>query len=471
MSLTIFILLTINFALLCTMFYLQRKFPHTYVMWTIIITCFPLTGFIAYLFMGQGCRFITARKCRRKQAEDSTYIDFYNQDSNFYSNYKLPANVPTLAKYNYNHGKSPYTTKNKIDTFADNDTFFTKLLADIDKAEDSIRLEIYTFRNDEFGNKMRDILIAKAKSGVEVSILYDTLGSRKSSKMFFNALTLAGATIRRFNRNHFKLLCYSNAYRNRRNMFILDGKISYVGSAQISANSRNLNNKTKPWHDSVIRFEGEAVNYCTTRFYQDFNFASGKYHKLHLQPVDDTITASCPMQIAFDGPDVADYGINEAIIKAIHEAKERINIAITTYMPSKSLANAIRTAIKSGIEVNILVGKPINKFKYNMSMTNLTRLVGLGAKVYVYEGTIHDKLVLIDNFVGCVGNVDFDCNAMINNFNVCAFVYDVETNKQLTDNFNNLLANSTALGKDYLQTMSGWKRFWLKVAKCFNPTI
>ena len=140
-------------------------------------------------------------------------------------------------------------------------------------------------------------------------------------------------------------------------------------------------------------------------------------------------------------------------------------------MPSKSLANAIRTAIKSGIEVNILVGKPINKFKYNMSMTNLTRLVGLGAKVYVYEGTIHDKLVLIDNFVGCVGNVDFDCNAMINNFNVCAFVYDVETNKQLTDNFNNLLANSTALGKDYLQTMSGWKRFWLKVAKCFNPTI
>ena len=179
------IILLINIVLLFLMYYFQRKYVHTYILWTLIILAFPIVGFIFYLIFGQGCRFIQQKSGKRKQFEDKTYLDFYNQDGNFYSNYKLPNNVPALAKYNFNQGNAYYTQRNKVDLYANNKEFFESFLKDIENAQDSIRLEIYSFKSDEFGNRMRELLISKAKSGVEVSILYDALGSRKSSKLFF----------------------------------------------------------------------------------------------------------------------------------------------------------------------------------------------------------------------------------------------------------------------------------------------
>ena len=454
------------------MFCLQRKLPNTYILWSVVILCLPLIGFCVYLVFGQGCRLRSYRKGRNKAKEDKTYIDFYNQGNSFYTNYKLPANASCLVKYNYNNGIAPYTTKNKLETYANNDQFFSKFLTDIELAEDNIRLEVYSFKNDEFGNQLRDLLISKAKSGVEVSILYDSLGSRRSSRLFFNALTLAGATIRRFNRRHFRYLCYSNAYRNMRNMFLIDGKICYIGSAQLSTNSRRLNNKISDWHDGMIRLEGEAVNYCTTRFYQDFNFASGKYHKLHLQTFDEEIKGKNPVQVVFDGPDIENYSIFNAIIQAISNAKNSIYIATQNYMPNKALHNALRCALLSGINVNIVIGSVSScKWKHNVSMINLYSLEKLGAKVYVHDGVVNDKVVIVDSAVSVVGNVDIDINANVNNYNIASFVYDSTFNIKLIHNIDDLISNSETMGGCILYKTNAWNRFWMRFIKWLNPIV
>ncbi len=465
------IILLINIVLLFLMYYFQRKYVHTYILWTLIILAFPIVGFIFYLIFGQGCRFIQQKSGKRKQFEDKTYLDFYNQDGNFYSNYKLPNNVPALAKYNFNQGNAYYTQRNKVDLYANNKEFFESFLKDIENAQDSIRLEIYSFKSDEFGNRMRELLISKAKSGVEVSILYDALGSRKSSKLFFTALSLAGATVRRFNRKYLKSLSFSNSHRNKRNIFLLDGKIAYVGSVRLSNESNNANEKYSNWHDSVVRISGEAVNYCTTRFYQDFNYASGKYHKLTLQTFNEDLPHSA-VQVAFDGPDTKNYSILGAIIKAIYEAKSRIIIVTNSFIPNSNLMQAIRIAKKSGVRVQFVIGKMSQSpIKFCLTKINLSKLMKFGVEVYQYNGYINDKAVVIDDNMACIGNVELDANSLWNNFNLTAFMYDTVTVKKQIEIYQKLIDNCAECKVPYLATLNVWNRFWARVLQWLNPII
>ena len=403
------IILLINFVLLFLMYYFQRKYVHTYILWTLIILAFPIVGFIFYLIFGQGCRFIQQKSGKRKQFEDKTYLDFYNQDGNFYSNYKLPNNVPALAKYNFNQGNAYYTQRNKVDLYANNKEFFESFLKDIENAQDSIRLEIYSFKSDEFGNRMRELLISKAKSGVEVSILYDALGSRKSSKLFFTALSLAGATIRRFNRKYLKSLSFSNSHRNKRNIFLLDGKIAYVGSV---------------------------------------------------------------VQVAFDGPDTKNYSILGAIIKAIYEAKSRIIIVTNSFIPNSNLMQAIRIAKKSGVRVQFIIGKMSQSpIKFCLTKINLSKLMKFGVEVYQYNGYINDKAVVIDDNMACIGNVELDANSLWNNFNLTAFLYDTVTVKKQIEIYQKLIDNCAECKVPYLATLNVWNRLWARVLQWLNPII
>ena len=453
------------------MYYFQRKYVHTYILWTFVILAFPILGFVCYLLFGQGCRFIQQKNGKRKQKEDKTYLDFYNQESNFYSNYKLPNSAPSLAKYNFNQGNAYYTQRNKVDLYSNNKEFFEDFTKDIEKAQDSIRLEIYSFKSDEFGNRMRELLISKVKSGVEVSILYDALGSRKSSKLFFTALTLAGATVRRFNRKFFKSFSFSNAHRNKRNMFLLDGKIAYVGSVRFSNESNNANDKYLNWHDSMVRIEGETVNYCTTRFYQDFNYASGKYHKLTLHTFDEELPHSA-VQVAFDGPDTKNYSILSAIIKAIYDAKNRIIIVTNSFVPNSNLMQAIKFARQSGVKVQFVIGKMSqNPIKFCLTKLNLSKLLKFGVEIYQLNGYINDKAIVIDENLACIGSVELDSNSLWNNFNLTAFFYDTEVVKKQIEIYQNIINKCAVCKVPYLVTLNVWQRFWARILQWINPII
>lgn len=90
-------------------------------------------------------------------------------------------------------------------------------------AKHHIHLEYYTVRNDELGNKIRDLLVAKTGEGIEVRLLYDAVGSWKLSKHYLSDLTKAGVEVVPFFPVKLPFFNHKINFRNHRKIVVIAG--------------------------------------------------------------------------------------------------------------------------------------------------------------------------------------------------------------------------------------------------------
>ena len=98
----------------------------------------------------------------------------------------------TLTEFIRRSSSSPLTANNEVKLFINGEEKFPELLKALDKANKHIHLEYYIYENDITGNQIAEILIKKAKEGVEVRFLYDDFGSHGLGKSFIQKLNEAG---------------------------------------------------------------------------------------------------------------------------------------------------------------------------------------------------------------------------------------------------------------------------------------
>ena len=70
---------------------------------------------------------------------------------------------------------------------------FPAWLAAIEAARVRISLEMYIFSDDAIGRQFADALVAAARRGVEVRVLYDFVGCRDTPAEFFDRMRVARA--------------------------------------------------------------------------------------------------------------------------------------------------------------------------------------------------------------------------------------------------------------------------------------
>jgi len=179
---------------------------------------------------------------------------------------------------------------NEVKLLVDGPATFEQVFADVGGAKHSINVEIYIFEQDELGNKMKDLLIKKQKEGVNVKLIYDSVGSIKTSQEFFDEMRDVGIQVAVFNPINpveGKLLDINN--RDHRKLVVVDGKIAFTGginissvysrgSAQVLSSGRK--NKNKPpvpissqngWRDTQIKVTGPAVAEMQNVFFTTWN--------------------------------------------------------------------------------------------------------------------------------------------------------------------------------------------------------
>ena len=79
------------------------------------------------------------------------------------------------------------------------DEIFPAMLAAIDAASQSVRLEIYTFEECPLGRLFREALIRARTRGVRIQVLFDAVGSLSLPDSFWEPLRSAGGEVRQFN--------------------------------------------------------------------------------------------------------------------------------------------------------------------------------------------------------------------------------------------------------------------------------
>ena len=75
---------------------------------------------------------------------------------------------------------------------------FPAMLEAIAEAQSEILLEFYWIGTDQIGRRFRDALVESSARGVQVRVIYDSLGSRGVTEEWWRPLRQAGGDVREY---------------------------------------------------------------------------------------------------------------------------------------------------------------------------------------------------------------------------------------------------------------------------------
>ena len=152
---------------------LENKPPYSFIAWLTVLVFLPYIGAIFYIFLGMNWK-KSKKKLSAKLPEDLLKRHFsplLEEQIKIMNNMEgLYGKNENLVKLAIKSGYSPITVQNEISIFDNGEELFNNIINDLKLAEKTIHMEYFIWRSDKLGKKIKDILIKKAKEGVEVNI-------------------------------------------------------------------------------------------------------------------------------------------------------------------------------------------------------------------------------------------------------------------------------------------------------------
>lgn len=421
---TIFIILyTVTILGLVLVIITENRNPLKTIPWVIVLLLAPGIGLLFYFFFGQDNRkqrIISRRTYKRlmkRPQEGKLPPDLC----------AVPEAYKPLASLLSNTNQSALLYGSRITIYPNGADKFTDLLEEIRRAKHHIHLQYYIFCDDDIGNCIKDELIAKAKAGVEVRVLYDDVGCWNVKDKFFKEMKEAGIEVYAFLRVAFPVFTSKVNYRNHRKIVVIDGKTGFMGGMNI-ADRYNNGISWGTWRDTHFKFEGKGVHGLQSAFLIDWYVVSKKLLIDRIYYPPSPIYTDNIMQIATSGPVGQWRTLLQATIFAIANAKHYVFIQTPYFLPTEGLNQALQTAALGGIDVRLMLPKRSDTRSANMaSHSFVDEMVKAGAKVYFYKpGFLHSKLVVTDDMLTCIGSANMDFRSFEHNFEINAFVYQTD---------------------------------------------
>ena len=468
----------VNICMAMIVIFLERKDPTATLAWVLVLLIFPGFGFLLYLLLAQN--FSRKQLFIMKVYAKKTFGDYIKVQKELFStgglvfNDKNIENYKDLIKMNLFYYGFSYTQNNEIVIYTDGERKFQELFNSLENAKDHIHMEYYIIRNDDLGNKLLNLLSKKAKEGVEVRLLYDSVGGRQISKDKIEKLKNSGVKVAVFFSSTIPFVNFKINYRNHRKIVVIDGIVGFVGGFNVGNEYMGLNNKIGYWRDTHLKISGDAVIDLQTRFFLDWSHAS-KQELMFLPKYfpDNRIQGKVGIQIISSGPDKSDEVIKSNYVKMINSAKKSILIQTPYFIPDASVFEAIKIAAASGVDVRIMIPcKPDHPFVYWATYWYCGGLLKYGVKVYIYEyGFLHAKTLVIDGTVASVGTANFDVRSFKLNFECNAIIYDTKTSQMLYDIFMDDLNYSMELTRELYLERGVLIRFKESVCRLLAPLL
>lgn len=465
----------INIIIALTIALMEKRDISAAWAWLFVMLLLPGIGFIIYLFFGWK---LNQRQIFDLKAQKRLGIS----DMAEYQK-RNPKNKPTLdtnlendlVQMFLNTDNAILTTKNDLKIFTDGHEKFNSLFEDLKKAKHHINIEYFTIYDDQLGKKLRKILVQKAREGVQVRVLYDLFGSKGSKQKFFKELIQAGGEVTPFMKSKLGYYSFRINFRNHRKIVVIDGSVGYVGGFNIGDQYLGRNKRFGNWRDTHLRLEGSVVLQLQSRFFMDWN-ASAKRQKVQFSLdyfPQSNVQNNIPMQIVSSGPENDVQKIKQGYIKMIMGAKHSIWIETPYFIPDDALMEALLIAIRSGIEVRIVIPQmPDHPFVYRATEYYVQQLLKAGARIYSYQnGFMHAKTIVVDNMITSVGSANWDIRSFKLNFEANAFMYDPKVAEQIIATIKNDLKDARELDEEYFKQQSSWKKFRQLASRLISPIL
>ena len=429
---------------------MDNRQPAKTMAWTLVIWFVPIVGIIFYLFFGVNTR--KERMVSQRSLDElskRSMLGFVEQQD-----LQLPDEYKPVIDLFINQSLSLPFKGSEVEVYTDGYQFFPALLSAIAGAKNHIHLDMYIFEDDALGYLIADMLIDKAREGVEVRVIYDNVGCWSVKNEFFERMREEGIEVVTFLPVRFPSFTSKVNYRNHRKLIVIDGVTGFTGGMNIALRYVKGTNG-QPWRDTMVRITGTGVYALQRAFLIDWYFADRtllndrKYYpnRIEAKKPGETTASGSLLQIVTSSPVVPYPEIMQGFVWVIHAAKRYVYIETPYFLPTESVLFALKTAAASGIDVRILA--PIENdawFAEWAGRSYLREAVEAGIKVNLYSaGFLHSKLMVCDDNISTCGSTNLDFRSFENNFEANAFFYGKDVALRMKQIFLNDEAQSVPL--------------------------
>ena len=407
----------------------QRRHPYAALAWVMGIAAFPYLGLP--LFLVFGTRKVVRPATPRQPAPAGPWAAL------------APLWATRLLAALGVAGARPQAV---VRFESDGEAALAQLQRVIGSARHTLDLCTYVLGDDEVGAAVAAALAERARAGVRVRLLIDSIGSLKSAHSHDAMLKNAGVRTRLFmpalgrpGRGRVNL-------RNHRKLLIADGEVVWSGG-------RNLANEyfigrvgEPPWLDLSFAAEGALAAQAQALFDGDWRIARGARQALRLgyaerfarqqaleQPSDAADYAAAPSTDATvsslaqwvpSGPDFHEDVLHALLVSAAFHAEQRLLLATPYYVPDEAVQEALVLAAKRGLQITLLLPRRSNHRLADWARGRAVReLVEAGVDVRLLPAMLHAKAVVVDDVLALCGSANLDSRSLFINYEAMAAFY------------------------------------------------
>lgn len=395
--------------------------------WTFALLFFPPLTVPLYWVFGRR-NFHGYKQTMREAAEG--HVDLVEAAQMGIATYRTPL---TSEEYEYGAvveklSRHRFTGGNQVELLVDGEATFEAIFAAIESAREYVLVQFFIIKQDDLGERLKHLLLRKAKEGVRVFVLYDEIGSHNlNSRTYQDVLRAGGVKMTAFQTTQGKSNRFQVNFRNHRKIVVVDGREAYVGGHNVGDEYLGKSERFGRWRDTHVKVVGPAALSTQLVFLADWYWAERELLDLSWSIGDASAYQQGMSVLSLPTGPVGDIESGTLFfLNAINRARHRLWIASPYFVPDEPLSYALQLAALRGVDVRIMIPeKPDHKMVYLAGFSYLQDMDAAGVKMFRYmDGFLHQKVMLVDDQFGSVGTCNLDNRSLRLNFEVSILVID-----------------------------------------------
>jgi cardiolipin synthase len=333
------------------------------------------------------------------------------------------------------------------------------------EARRSIYWEIYIFVDDSAGKRFVDALIERSKSGVDVKVIIDAIGSSKFSDEAERRLIASGVELLRYNRLYPEIRLWNwidrLLKRNHRKSLIIDEDTVFLGGVNVKADFQT-------WDDLFIRIKGKIARPLLRGFAKSYIYSGGKRESVKhlLHPKLEQVIPEIREKLRFMVHSASRAEMPRSkrfYLRALTLARESVNLLTPYYVPDRHFLRAVALARERGVEVNIFLPlRPDVQLMELIGRAYYELTIKAGASIYLLPEMHHGKALSVDSQLGLVGSINLMPRSFSHQEESAVSFTDEQMVNELNGLFNDLKSKAELLNierwrrRHWLRRMSEW---------------
>lgn len=307
----------------------------------------------------------------------------------------------------------------RVTTYTYGAHLYDAMLADIEAATDHVYLASYIWKSDEVGQRFKDAVIAAARRGVTVCVVFDGFANLVVPPAFqrfppevhvLRFPTVRGGflvNVRRSGRDHRKIL-------------VVDDTVAYCGGYNIGSVYATQ------WRDTHVRVEGPAVWELANVFVDFWNRHRNSTFGQPELPDSGAPDWGVGVRAIRNEPSRLVYPVRYTYLEAIDRATERVWITQGYFIPDKEIKEALVRAAGRGVDVRVILPAVSNHVVADwVARSYFSELLAGGVRLHRYtRAMVHAKTATVDGQWSTVGTANIDRLSLLGNYEVNLVLHD-----------------------------------------------